>query len=67
MLNLVVEDIDQAVDDLRQQGVSFDPGKYADEKGIQRGLESGYGHDQAWFKDPSGNIISLIQDDDSTK
>ena len=66
VLNLVVEDIDVAVEELKKRGVEFDQGKYTDEKGIQRGLEKGLGHDQAWFKDPSGNIISLIREDDRT-
>jgi len=64
ILNLVVDDIDQAVGELKKHGVHLDPGgQYSDEQGIQRGIKSGYGHDQAWFKDPSGNIISLIQEE----
>ncbi len=66
ILNLIVEDIDQAVDELKKRGVEFDQGKYTDETGIQRGLKKGLGHDQAWFKDPSGNIISIIKEDDKT-
>lgn len=66
VLNLVVEDIDAMVDTLLARGVTFDPGTYTDAKGIQRGREAGQGHDQAWFKDPAGNIISVIQEDDLT-
>lgn len=63
-LNLVVDDIDAAADALRMRGVIFNPGAYTDEAGIQRGLEKGLGPDQAWFNDPSGNIISIICEND---
>lgn len=60
MLNFEVEDIDAAVDDLRERGVSFE--RYEefphDEKGIVRG---GPGPQIAWFKDPSGNVLSVLQ------
>ncbi|MHB1865176.1 MAG: VOC family protein [Candidatus Saccharimonadales bacterium] len=65
VLNFIVEDIDKAVDELSTNGVSFDrydmPAKQ-DEKGIERGLKSNMGPDIAWFKDPAGNILSVIQD-----
>ncbi|MDB5238601.1 MAG: glyoxalase [Candidatus Kaiserbacteria bacterium] len=65
VLNFVVEDINTAVDQLAQKGVTlenYDSGPMkADEKGIYRGKAAGYGPDIAWFKDPSGNILSLIQ------
>lgn len=65
VLNLVVEDIDQAVDELTSQGVQFEhydnmPFKQ-DEKGIARGRAAGQGPDIAWFKDPAGNILSILQ------
>ena len=65
-LNFVVEDIDQAVDSLTAAGVKFEryddmPAK-PDEKGIMRGLAAGQGPDIAWFKDPAGNILSVLQD-----
>ena len=65
VLNLVVEDIDQAVDELRADGIdleNYDVGEMkADENGIYRGSAAGRGPDIAWFKDPSGNILSVIQ------
>lgn len=66
MLNLVVTDIDAAVGELSGQGVKFEhydnmPFKQ-DEKGIARGLSAGQGPDIAWFKDPAGNILSVLQD-----
>ncbi|HET9173851.1 MAG TPA: VOC family protein [Candidatus Saccharimonadales bacterium] len=60
MLNLVVDDIDKAVDELKAKGIKFEQYAHTDEKGIQRGLASSKGPDQAWFKDPAGNIISVL-------
>lgn len=67
MLNFVVDKIDQAVENLKDRGVKFEQydlggGAKTDEKGIMRGLAAGQGPDIAWFKDPAGNIISVLQD-----
>jgi|ERR1035437_523828 catechol 2,3-dioxygenase-like lactoylglutathione lyase family enzyme len=65
VLNFPVNDIDQAVDKLTSLGVTFESygGEIkTDEKGIARGIESGRGPDIAWFKDPAGNILSVLQD-----
>ena len=63
MLNFRVDDIDKAVDDLVGKGVKFEhyPG-LTDEKGVARGIAHDRGPDIAWFKDPAGNIISVLQD-----
>jgi catechol 2,3-dioxygenase-like lactoylglutathione lyase family enzyme len=62
MLNFPVEDIDKAVDDLTRKGIKFEHyGKLTDEKGIARGLSNNQGPDIAWFKDPAGNILSVLQ------
>lgn len=65
-LNFVVTNIDEAVDTLTSAGVKFErydnmPAQQ-DEKGILRGLAVGQGPDIAWFKDPAGNILSILQD-----
>jgi predicted enzyme related to lactoylglutathione lyase len=65
ILNLKVPDIDAAVDDLKARGVSFE--EYGgeiqtDEKGIFRGAEKSNGPNIAWFKDPAGNILSVIEE-----
>ena len=60
ILNFPVDDIDAAVDQLVEQGVHFEryQGMEADEKGIFRGG----GPFIAWFKDPAGNILSVLQE-----
>jgi catechol 2,3-dioxygenase-like lactoylglutathione lyase family enzyme len=59
ILNFPVEDIDATVDELTARGVVFEryEGFEHDEKGIARGQ----GPDIAWFKDPAGNILSVLQ------
>jgi predicted enzyme related to lactoylglutathione lyase len=59
MLNFEVDDIDAAVDGLAERGVSFEryEGFDHDEKGIVRAP----GPQIAWFKDPSGNVIAVMQ------
>ncbi|MEO9022163.1 MAG: VOC family protein [Ginsengibacter sp.] len=62
VLNFPVKNIDEAVDGLIKKGITFeqyeDPIK-TDEKGICR--SGGKGPDIAWFRDPAGNILSLIE------
>ena len=59
ILNFEVDDIDAAVDELGAKGVAFEryEGFDQDEKGIARGP----GPSIAWFKDPAGNILSVLQ------
>jgi predicted enzyme related to lactoylglutathione lyase len=59
ILNFEVDNIDSAVEDLSSRGVSFEhyDGFEQDEKGIARGP----GPSIAWFKDPAGNILSVLQ------
>ena len=62
MLNFPVDDIDEAVDELTGKGIKFE--HYAgitDHKGVARGLAHDRGPDIAWFKDPAGNILSVLQ------
>jgi catechol 2,3-dioxygenase-like lactoylglutathione lyase family enzyme len=60
ILNFRVDDIDAAVDELTSRGVSFEryEGMEQDAKGINRGG----GPLIAWFTDPAGNILSVLQD-----
>jgi predicted enzyme related to lactoylglutathione lyase len=59
ILNFEVDDIDAAVDELAAKGISCEryEGFEQDEKGIARGP----GPSIAWFKDPAGNILSVLQ------
>jgi len=61
ILNFPVDDIDAAVDDLGRAGVQFEHYDMTDSKGISRGIASDNGPDIAWFKDPAGNILSVLQ------
>ena len=60
ILNFPVDDIERAVEELEARGVRFEryEGFDQDEKGIARGP----GPLIAWFKDPAGNILSVLQD-----
>ena len=63
MLNFRVDDIDQAVGELTGKGVKFEHYQgLTDEKGVARGISHDRGPDIAWFKDPAGNIISVLQE-----
>jgi catechol 2,3-dioxygenase-like lactoylglutathione lyase family enzyme len=65
ILNFEVDNIDAAVDDLTSRGVQFEHYEgdlKTDEKGVARGLSQNRGPDIAWFKDPAGNILSVLQD-----
>jgi catechol 2,3-dioxygenase-like lactoylglutathione lyase family enzyme len=59
ILNFPVDDVDAAVDELTSRGVQFEryDGFDQDEKGIARGD----GPEIAWFKDPAGNILSVLR------
>jgi len=60
ILNFSVDDIDRTVDELSARGVEFEAyeGIEQDERGIARGS----GPDIAWFKDPAGNILAVLQE-----
>lgn len=61
VLNFPVEDVDKAFDELTSKGVTFE--KYegmTDEQGIARGSAEHTGPTIAWFKDPAGNVLSVI-------
>jgi len=64
MLNFAVDDVDKAVDELVAKGTTFEhyDGMNQDEKGIARGRAAGMGPDIAWFKDPAGNILAVLQE-----
>ena len=63
ILNFPVDDVEAAVDDLNARGVVTkiytDPDYGTDAKGISRGM----GPDIAWFRDPAGNVLSVLKAD----
>lgn len=62
-LNFIVDDIDKAVEELKGKGVTFEQyDNMTDENGIARGISQNRGPDIAWFKDPAGNILSVLQE-----
>ena len=62
ILNFPVKDIDEAVAGLKAKGVTFEQYKdMTDDEGIARGIVAQRGPDIAWFKDPAGNILSVLQ------
>lgn len=61
VLNFPVDDVEKTVDELTAKGVMFEhydnPMIKTDEKGIARGM----GPMMAWFKDPAGNVLAIMQ------
>jgi catechol 2,3-dioxygenase-like lactoylglutathione lyase family enzyme len=61
ILNFPVDDIEKAVDELIERGVRFE--RYDGFEQDERGVFHGGGPLIAWFKDPAGNVLSVIQQD----
>jgi catechol 2,3-dioxygenase-like lactoylglutathione lyase family enzyme len=59
ILNFPVEDIEAAVDELTARGVTIE--RYAGFEQDERGIMRGGGPLIAWFKDPAGNVLSVLQ------
>ena len=60
VLNFVVDDLERAVDELNELGVKFE--QYEGEiKTNEKGIHRNGGPALAWFKDPAGNILSVIE------
>lgn len=64
VLNFPVDNIESAVEELQGKGVRFEhyEGLYQDERGVGRGKAAGVGPDIAWFKDPAGNILAVLEE-----
>ena len=63
VLNFNVDDIEETVQELAAMGVNLEHYNLPDLKTDQRGIFSGPGHKIAWFKDPAGNILSVIEEE----
>jgi catechol 2,3-dioxygenase-like lactoylglutathione lyase family enzyme len=61
ILNIEVPDVDEAVDELTKRGVRFEHYDQPDLKTDARGIMRGNGPTIAWFKDPAGNILSVLE------
>jgi catechol 2,3-dioxygenase-like lactoylglutathione lyase family enzyme len=59
ILNFPVEDVEAAVDALTERGVEFE--RYEGFEQDEKGIDHGPGPEIAWFKDPSGNILSVVE------
>lgn len=62
VLNFPVDNIDEAVETLEGKGVRFERYNEPDLKTDEKGIMRGNGPLIAWFKDPFGNIISILQE-----
>jgi len=61
ILNFPVDDVDAAVDELKKRGVRFEIYDLPDIKTDEKGIMQGNGPTIAWFKDPAGNILSVLE------
>ena len=59
VLNFPVDDIDKAVDQLIEAGVEFE--RYEGAGQDERGIARQYPPPIAWFKDPAGNILAVLE------
>jgi catechol 2,3-dioxygenase-like lactoylglutathione lyase family enzyme len=62
ILNFVVDNIEQAVDELKSFGVRFEHYDQPELKTDDKGISRGGGPTIAWFKDPAGNILSVLEE-----
>ena len=62
VLNFPVNNIDYAVDELKNLGVRLEHYDMAEIRTDDKGIMRGPGPQIAWFKDPSGNVLSVIQE-----
>ena len=61
VLNFPVNDVEQAVIDLTKQGVRFEIYNKGELKTDEKGIFRGEGPKIAWFKDPAGNFLSVLE------
>jgi predicted enzyme related to lactoylglutathione lyase len=61
VLNFPVDDVEAAVDELTRRGVTFK--RYDEQDTDEKGIYRGEGPLIAWFTDPAGNVLSVLEDD----
>ena len=62
ILNFPVANIEQTVDELARRGVRFEPYNDGDLVTDEKGIFRGGGPKIAWFRDPAGNILSVLEE-----
>jgi predicted enzyme related to lactoylglutathione lyase len=62
VLNFPVKDVDLAVDELTKRGVRFEMYDLLDIKTDKKGIMRRNGRAIAWFKDPAGNVLSVLKE-----
>jgi predicted enzyme related to lactoylglutathione lyase len=62
ILNFQVPDVEKAVDELVDKGVVMEQYDFGQIKTNNKGIMSGIGPTIAWFKDPAGNILAVLQE-----
>jgi catechol 2,3-dioxygenase-like lactoylglutathione lyase family enzyme len=62
ILNFPVDNVERAVDDLTKRGVRFEIYNESDLQTDEKGIFHGGGPKIAWFTDPAGNILSVIEE-----
>lgn len=61
VLNFMVMDIEKSVEELKRRGVQFEKYKEKNITTDDNGIMHNGDHNIAWFKDPAGNILSVIE------
>jgi catechol 2,3-dioxygenase-like lactoylglutathione lyase family enzyme len=62
VLNFPVDSVEKAVDELSRRGVRFELYNEPNLKTDARGISRGNGPTIAWFRDPAGNILSVLEE-----
>jgi catechol 2,3-dioxygenase-like lactoylglutathione lyase family enzyme len=62
ILNFPIDDVEAAVDELTRRGVRFEIYDQGELKTDERGVFLGPGPKIAWFKDPAGNVLSVLEE-----
>ena len=62
VLNFPVDDTEKAVDELTRRGVHFEIYGEGELKTDEKGIHRGEGPRIAWFRDPAGNVLSVLED-----
>jgi catechol 2,3-dioxygenase-like lactoylglutathione lyase family enzyme len=62
ILNFPVDDVEKTVDELSRRGVQFEHYNQKELKTDEKGIFRGQGPLIAWFKDPAGNILSVLEE-----